>query len=101
MKFMLITDSQDALTGMRLEGIEVVLIHSAQEAEAEIKKCSDNESIGVVLLTEGAAKLCAETVDAIRLGSSRPLIVTVPGSADEKSEDNIMRCVREAIGIKI
>ncbi len=101
MKFMLITDSRDALTGMRLAGIEGVLVHSAQEAEAEIKKCSDDDSIGVVLLTEGAAKLCAETVDAIRLGSSRPLIVTVPGSADEKSEDNIMRCVREAIGIKI
>lgn len=101
MKFMLITDSQDALTGMRLAGIEGALVHTAQEAEAEIKKCTDDESVGVILLTQGAAALCPETVDAIRLGSSRPLVVTVPGSADEKSEDNIMRCVREAIGIKI
>lgn len=101
MKFKLVSDSHDALTGMRLAGIEGVFVKTAQEAQTEINKCVDDESIGIVLVTERLAESCAELIDSIKLGKSRPLIVTVPHSKNAQVEDNIMRCVREAIGIKI
>ena len=41
---MLISDSHDALTGMRLAGVEGVLAETAEQAEAEIKKCIEDET---------------------------------------------------------
>lgn len=101
MKFKLVSDSHDALTGMRLAGIEGVFVKDAQEAEIEINKCIDDEDIGIVLITERLAASCAELIDSIKLGRSRPLIVTIPRSKRSQVDDNIMRYVREAIGIKI
>lgn len=101
MKFRLISDSHDALTGMRLAGIEGVYAKTAQEAEKELKACVDDENIGIVLVTEGLAAACTELIDSLKLSESSTLVVTVPGSKNEQSGDNIMRYVREAIGIKI
>lgn len=101
MKFKLISNSHDALTGMRLAGIEGVFAETAAQAETEINKCLDDENIGIVLITESLAAQCAQLIDSIKLGRSSPLIVTVPGSKDEQPQDGIMRYVREAIGIKL
>lgn len=101
MKFKLITDSHDALTGMRLAGIEGVYAETAQEAEKELNACIADENTGIVLITEGLASACAEFIDSIKLSESSTLVVTVPGSKNEQTQDNMMRYVREAIGIKI
>lgn len=100
MKFILISDSHDALTGMRLAGIEGVFAGTSQAAEAQIQKYIADESVGIILVTQGLASGCAELIDSLKPGSSK-LVVTVPGSKDEESPDNIMRYVHEAIGIKI
>lgn len=101
MKFRLVTDSRDALTGMRLAGIEGVYAQTAQDAERELKACVADESIGIILVTQGIAARCGELIDSLKLGESSTLVVTVPGSKNEQTDDNIMRYVREAIGIKI
>ncbi len=101
MKFRLITDSRDALTGMRLAGIEGVYADTAESAERELKACVDDKDTGIILVTENIASACTELIDSMKLGESGTLVVTVPGSKNEQSGDNIMRYVREAIGIKI
>lgn len=101
MKFYLISNSHDALTGMRLAGIEGVYAKTKEQAEKEINRCLDDETIGIVLITESLAAECSDIIDSVKLGRSKPLIVTVPGSKDSGGQDNIMRYVREAIGIKI
>ncbi len=101
MKFRLISDSRDALTGMRLAGIEGVFADSAEIAEKEIIKCVEDKSTGIVLITESLASACSELIDRLKLGESETLIVTVPGSKNEQTQDDIMKYVREAIGIKL
>lgn len=101
MKLKIISDSHDALTGMRLSGIEGEHAKTVQEAETILKKYIDDEEIGIVLVTESLAEKCSDILDRAKLELSRPLIVTVPGSKNDKPKDNIMRYVREAIGIKI
>lgn len=101
MKFRLITNSRDALTGMRLAGIEGVFAQTAHEAENELKACVADKEIGIILVTPAIAAQCSELIDSLKLGESGTLVVTVPGSKNEQTDDNIMRYVREAIGIKI
>ena len=52
MKFFLLSDNVDTLTGMRLAGIEGVLVHEAQETEKALLEAMDNKDIAVILMTE-------------------------------------------------
>ena len=101
MKFKLISDSHDAITGMRLAGVEGVLAKTGDEARAAIESCVSDGSVGVVLITESLAATCSEYIDSLQLTESGTLIVTIPGSRDESTQDNITKYIRDAIGIKI
>lgn len=101
MKFKLISDSHDAMTGMRLAGVEGVPAKNGDEARTAIESCVSDESVGVVLITESLAMTCSEYIDSLQLSESGTLIVTIPGSRDERTQDNITKYIREAIGIKI
>ena len=42
---------------MRLAGVEGVLAETAEQAEAEIKKYIEDETVGIILITESLASL--------------------------------------------
>lgn len=100
MKFFLITGDRDALTGMQLAGIEGVYTDDAEQAEAELKKAAEDESIGIILVTDRIAKQCAETVKDIKINRVTPLLVEIPNSdQNERPENSIMKIVHDAIGV--
>jgi V/A-type H+-transporting ATPase subunit F len=102
MKFALISDNHDTLTGMRLAGIEGVVVHDRQSTENALNDAVGREDVGVLLITERLVKLCPDTVYDLKLNRHRPLIVEIPDRhADGRSKDSIMRYIREAIGVKI
>ena len=102
MRFYLISDNIDTLTGMRLAGIEGTVVHDAAGVSAALKKAVDDEDIGVVLITERLGALCESEVSALKLSSRRPLIVEVPDRhGGGRSKDAIAKYVRESIGVKI
>lgn len=102
MKFFVISDNVDTLIGLRLAGMEGVVVHEQPEIEAELKKAADNPEIGVVLMTEKLLSRCPELVYDIKLNRRQPLIVTVPDRHGAgQVGDSISRYVREAIGVKL
>ena len=72
MKFALVSDSTDALIGMRLAGIEGVRVSTRAEAQAAFRKFRADENIGILLMTAGAAALCPEAVEELKAGN-RPV----------------------------
>ena len=62
MKFFLISDNVDTCVGLRLAGIEGVVIHEADEVQKALEKACEDEEIGVVLMTDKLIKLCPELV---------------------------------------
>lgn len=102
MKFFVISDNVDTFLGLRLAGMEGIVVHEQEEIENELKKAADNPEIGVVLMTEKLLNLCPELVYDIKLNRRRPLIVTVPDRHGAgQVGDSISRYVREAIGVKL
>jgi len=102
MKFYLISDNIDTLVGMRLVGIEGVVVHERQEVLAELEKAIQNEDICIVLITTKLIELCPKVISELKLKQPRPLIVEIPdrhGSADIGKA--IDRYVSEAIGVKL
>ena len=88
--------------GMRLSGIEGVVVHEADEVRDALNQAMKNDKIGIVLMTEKLIKLCDSTVFELKLRQKRPLIVEIPDRhATSQITTAISRYVQESIGIKI
>ena len=102
MKFFLLSDKLETYTGLRLSGIDGVVVHTQKETIDAIEATLHNPEIGILLITEGLTKLCRPLLDEIKLNRPTPLVVELPdrhGTA--RSKDSITRYVRDAIGIKV
>ena len=102
MKFFLISDNIDTRAGMRLAGIEGVVVHSRQEVEDALDAAIKQKEIGIVLITEKLAGLIPERMMALKLDRELPLVVEIPDRHGTKRDENsITRYVNESLGIKL
>lgn len=102
MKFFLLSDNSDTYIGMRMAGIEGVIVHEAGEVEAALTSACNDPKVGVVLITAKLMNLCREAVYEQKLSRQRPLIVEVADRhGDGAVASSITRYVQEAVGIKI
>lgn len=102
MKFFLLSDNVDTQMGMRLAGIEGIVIHERDEVLRALERAMHEEDIAVILMTTKLIQTCPEVISEIKLRQSKPLIVEIPdrhGSA--KVGETIDRYVSEAIGVKL
>jgi len=101
MKLYLISDNIDTHTGMRLAGIEGVVVHNREDALAALEEARAIPGLGVLLVTEKLATFIPEEIEALRLGSALPIVVVVPDRHGTRRPPNsITRYVNESIGIK-
>lgn len=102
MRFFLISDNIDTQTGMRLAGIEGVVVHEEPEVRTELSKAIADDSIGIILMTHKLVELCPEIIYDLKLKVKRPLIVEIPDRhGGSRAKDSITSYVRDAIGVKI
>ena len=102
MKFFLISDNIDTQMGMRLAGIEGVVVHERQEVLEDLEKVLHREDVAVILMTTRLVETCPEVIGELKLKLKKPLIEEIPdrhGSA--KIGETIDRYVSEAIGVKL
>ncbi len=102
MKYYLISDNVDTLVGMRLAGIDGVLVHEEPEVKKALEQAIRMPDVAVILMTERLVSLCPDIVYDLKLNCKRPLIVEIPDRhGNGRAKDSITRYVREAIGVKI
>ena len=102
MKFYVISDNNDTLTGLRLSGIEGIVIHTKEELFKVMDKCLANPEIAIVLMTTQIAKLAPEYISELKLKLHHPLLTEIPdrfGSGD--LGETIDSYISEAIGIRL
>ena len=78
MKCFLISDNVDTQTGMRLAGVDGVVVHERAELKAALEGVLKDKEIGIVLLTEKFGREFPEIIDDIKLNRKLPLIVEIP-----------------------
>ena len=99
MKIFLISDNIDTQTGMRLAGVDGVVVHELKEA---LEKALADKDIGILLLTEKFGREFPEIVDDVKLNHKVPLIVEIPDRhGTGRKPDFITSYVNEAIGLKL
>lgn len=102
MKMYLISDNIDTLTGMRLAGIDGIVVHDEKNIEEELERIIRDKEVGVLLITEIINQRVEGKIADIKLNYALPLIVVVPDRhGSKRGLDSITKYVREAIGLKI
>ena len=102
MKMFLISDNVDTYTGMRLAGVEGVVVHAEEELKAELDRVVKDSEIGIVLLTEQFGRDYPEVVNQVKLERRTPLFVEIPDRhGTGRSKNFITDYVNQAIGLKL
>ena len=102
MKMFLISDNVDTCTGMRLAGVDGIVVHEREELSRTLEKVMTDSTIGIVLLTEKFGREFPEIIDESRLNRKMPLIVEIPDRhGTGRRKDFITSYVNEAIGLKL
>lgn len=102
MKMYLISDNLDTYTGMRLAGVEGVVIHTRDELREALETTIANKEIGIIMLTEKFGREFPDIVDDVKLHHKLPLIIEIPDRhGTGRAPDFITSYVNEAIGLKL
>ena len=102
MKFFCISDNIDTQMGMRLAGIEGVVVHEADEVRKAVDNALKDSEIGIILVSEKLVKLCYHDIYELKLNVKQPLIVEIPDRhGNAKISENISNYVGDAIGIEL
>ena len=102
MKMYLISDNIDTYTGMRLAGVEGVVVHEKKELQEALDKVLADKEIGIVLLTEKFGREFPDVINQLKLEYRTPLFVEIPDRHGTGRKPNfITDYVNEAIGLKL
>lgn len=102
MNMFLISDNVDTLTGMRLAGVEGVVVHEKEKLKEAIDKVLADREIGIVLLTEKFGRDYPDVVNDVKLNCRLPLFIEIPDRhGTGRKPDFITAYVNEAIGLKL
>ena len=94
----LISDNVDTYTGMRLAGVDGVVVHERKELREQLEKVLQDKSIGIVLLTEKFGREFPDILDEFRLDRKIPLLIEIP---DRHGTGRKKDYITEAIGLKL
>lgn len=102
MRFFVVSDNTDTVTGFRLAGIDGVRVLTKEAVRAAVSDVIANPDIGVLLITEKLAAQIPELIYELKLKLTGTLVVEIPDRhGTGRSADSITRYIREAIGIKV
>ncbi len=101
MKMLVIGDPK-AVLGFSLVGVDGESAASAAEVNQALDKALSAKDIGIILITQDAAKSIGPRMEQLSLRSTVPLVVEIPSSAGvDPSQPSLSDIVLRAIGVKI
>ncbi len=99
---LLILGNQDAVWGLALAGVHGQIVTTGEELQRALDQALADESIGVVLITEDVADLARQRVDTLKVRSTIPLVVEIPGPGGPSPDrPPLSEMIRRTIGVKI
>ena len=102
MKMFLISDNVDTQTGMRLAGVDGVVVHEREELRQALETALADKEVGIILLTEKFGREFPEIVDDVKLNHRIPMIIEITDRhGTGRKADFITSYVNEAIGLKL
>lgn len=94
------SDNVDTLIGMRMSGIDGVVLHEEQELRDKLNSLLEEDDIAIILMTSTLVNLIRDTVYDLKLNRKQPLIIEIPDRhGNGRTKDSITKYVKDAIGV--
>jgi len=98
----LVIGHPDAVLGFSLAGVNGQAVTDAEEAGRALDQALASKDVGIVLVTQEVARLVNARMEHLKLRSTIPLVVEIPGPAGvPEGEPSLSELVLKAIGIKL
>lgn len=102
MRMYLISDNTDTYIGMKLAGVDGIVIHSKEHLKEQLDYAIADKTIGIILITEKFSKEYPNIINDVKLNRRFPLIIEIPDRhGTGRSPDFITSYIKEAIGLKL
>ncbi len=102
MRVWLISDNHDTLVGMRLAGIEGILVNETEEILEAIDTAVSMSDVGILVVTEKISAKIPDVIQRLRENGDLPLVIEIPDRhGTNRGPDFLTRYVRDAIGVKM
>jgi V/A-type H+-transporting ATPase subunit F len=98
----LVIGHPEAVLGFSLVGVHGQAATSAAEVSQALEDALSAPDVGIVLVTEDVAGLIEARMDQLKLRSTVPLVVEIPGPEGvHPDRPSLNEVIRRAIGVKI
>jgi vacuolar-type H+-ATPase subunit F/Vma7 len=98
----LVIGHPEAVLGFSLVGVQGQAASTAEEANQALDSALAAEGVGIVLVTQDVSKLIEARMDLLKLHSTVPLVVEIPGPQGVRADQpTLSDVVLRAIGVKI
>ena len=98
----LVIGSQEAVLGFSLVGVRGKTVSTASEADEALDEALSTSDIGIILVTENVAELIEARMEQLKLRSTVPLVVEIPGPEGVRPDrPSLNEMVLRAIGVRL
>lgn len=102
MKMFVISDNNDTYTGLKLVGVDGVVVHTADEVRETVEKLLADKSVGIILITEKLHSLANEYISAKMNSLAEPLFLEIPDRHGfGRSKSAMSDFISTSIGLKL
>jgi V/A-type H+-transporting ATPase subunit F len=99
---LLVLGNQDTVWGFALAGVHGQIVTTAEELHRALDDALADKEAGVVLVTGDVASLARQRVDTLKVRSTIPLVVEIPGpGGPSPDQPPLSEVIRRTIGIRI
>ena len=97
-----IIGNPEAVLGFSLAGVQGQAVATANEINQALDEAMSDSEVGIILVTEDVARLIQARMDQLKLRSTIPLVVEIPGpDGMPEGQPSLGDIVFRAIGVKI
>jgi V/A-type H+/Na+-transporting ATPase subunit F len=98
----LVIGSHEAVLGFSLVGVRGTAVSTASEADQALDEALSTTDTGIILVTEDVAELISARMDHLKLRSTVPLVVEIPGPEGVRPDrPSLNEMVLSAIGVRL
>ena len=99
---MMVVGHRDAVLGFSLAGVPGLIATTAREVDQALDDALAIPDVGIVLVTDDVGCLIEGRMDRLRLRSTVPLFIEIPGPVGVRPDrPSLSEIIRRAIGIRI
>jgi V/A-type H+-transporting ATPase subunit F len=99
---MLVIGHNEAVLGFSLVGVHGQAVTTAEQADQALDEALSASDVGIILVTEDVAELIQARMDQLKLRSTIPIVVEIPGPDGPRPDrPTLSEVIKRAVGVKI